>query len=117
MYVLVHPNNPDRCFENSHNAFTELDAHTNAVLYQYLLNQGYWIAARRYYLIEDREVVFNTPGNWEVPDDYVMYNFPNFCSVCNSDTNMQGSYCLLCHGNCPDCGSNDRTCGCAFTDY
>jgi len=117
MYVLVHPNNPDRIFDNESNSLTELKNCTNAVVYQYLLSQGWWVAARRYYLIEDREVVFNTPGNWDVPDDYVMYNFPNTCSGCNRDGYMQGSFCLLCNDNCPDCGSNDSACQCIFTDY
>ena len=117
MYVLAHHTRADRVFDNESNALTELELSNNAVVYQYVLRQGYWVAGRRYYLIGDREVVFNTPGNWEVPDDYVMYNFPNACSVCNREGYMQGAFCLMCSDACIDCGNNDQACQCAFTDY
>jgi len=117
MFVLIHPTRPDRVFDNETNPLSELEKSPSSEVYQYLKVGEVWFPARRYFVIEDNEIVFNTPGSWEVPTEYARYTFPNNCQNCNRDNFMQGTFCTLCFGNCLDCGNPDSFCHCVFNDY
>jgi len=115
MFVLVHPTRPDRVFDNETNPLSELEKSASSQIYQYLKVGEFWLPARRYFVIEDNEIVFNTPGSWEVPEEYKTYLFPNTCESCNKDNFMQGTLCTYCYGDCLDC--RQIICRCVYNDY
>jgi hypothetical protein len=121
MFVLIKKDSPDIVIEDENQMCIALfkNLKINAA-YQYINFNGTWYVSKRYRKHVDNTIIIDMKNNWECPDHYKTYEFPNICYNCKNANFMAGSYCFLCNDDqdeCPDCKSRGIICSCSWNDF
>ena len=115
MFVIVQEELPDIRVLTYDEMAKHMSEISNYVAYGYMLDQGVWRVGRRYVCIATDDIVYNEPGSWHCPAEYLIYNIPNVCSECSSGEFMKGLVCTYCSAafGCLDCFQSAKECACA----